>query len=241
MTATTLNLKQEQASCWLHSVVWVPVDGPLSCPKHVVVQGVAVRDVRGPHLLPPEILRQVRVTLVLLAGEPTATWSVWMPRCTSTWWGMLSSSWWSRWPGGGGPSKRLHQTDFFGKEVWPPSSMDWNTLDNYVLGICVRTINRSSHNTGIPEDGHSERIRGAEMTSVCSRYLSISEYPCQPLSNDCIVRLASALVAGLTARPPTLPAGACPASRAGQSHAAQKLHRAITVYEISNVANHIYW
>ena len=37
--------------------------------------------------------------------------------------------------------------DFWGKEVWPPSSPDCNPLDYYVWSACKRTINRSPHNT----------------------------------------------------------------------------------------------
>ena len=40
-----------------------------------------------------------------------------------------------------------NEGDFWGKEVWPPSSPDCNPLDYYVWGACERTINRSPNNT----------------------------------------------------------------------------------------------
>ena len=40
-----------------------------------------------------------------------------------------------------------HLPDFWGKDLWPPSSPDCNPLDYYVWGACERTINRTPYNT----------------------------------------------------------------------------------------------
>ena len=66
--------------------------------------------------------------------------------------------------------------DFWGKEVWPPSSPDCNPLDYYVWGKCERTINRSPHNT--VDSLKTAIVQGfeamprAEMTRACSRFRS---------------------------------------------------------------------
>ena len=66
--------------------------------------------------------------------------------------------------------------DFWGKEVWPPSSPDCNPLDYYVWGACERTINRSPHNT--LDSLKTSIVAGfaamprMEITRACSRYRS---------------------------------------------------------------------
>ena len=37
--------------------------------------------------------------------------------------------------------------DYWGKEVWPPSSPDCNPLDYYLWSTTERSVNRSPHNT----------------------------------------------------------------------------------------------
>ena len=66
--------------------------------------------------------------------------------------------------------------DFWGKDVWPPSSPDCNPLDYYVWGACERSINRVRHNTldslkAAIVDGFHAMSR-AEMTRACSRFRS---------------------------------------------------------------------
>ena len=56
--------------------------------------------------------------------------------------------------------------DFWGKEVWPPSSPDCNPLDYYLWGTTERSVNSSPHNT---EDTFSNLPRG-EMTRACCRF-----------------------------------------------------------------------
>ena len=40
-----------------------------------------------------------------------------------------------------------HLPDFWGKNLWPPSSPDCSPLDYYVWGACERMINRTPYNT----------------------------------------------------------------------------------------------
>ena len=66
--------------------------------------------------------------------------------------------------------------DFWGKDVWPPSSPDCNPLDYYLWGTIERSVNRSPHNTveslkRAIEDTFSNLPRG-EMTRACCRFRS---------------------------------------------------------------------
>ena len=66
--------------------------------------------------------------------------------------------------------------DFWGKDVWMPSSPDCNPLDYYVWGACERRINRTPHSnleslkaaivTGFAE------LPKTKITLACSRYRS---------------------------------------------------------------------
>ena len=48
-----------------------------------------------------------------------------------------------------------HLSEFWEKEVWPPSSPDFNPLDYYVFSVCEVDVNKQPHNT---EDSLRARI-----------------------------------------------------------------------------------
>ena len=104
---------------------------------------------------------------------------------TSTSWGMWSSLGWIRWGSDGAPAHNAKVTqnrlsdnlpNFWGKDVWPPSSPDCNPLDYNVWGACERTINRSPHNTldylKTSIVARFAAMPRTEITRACSRYRS---------------------------------------------------------------------
>ena len=71
---------------------------------------------------------------------------------------------------------------FLGKELWPPSSPDYNPLDYYVWGRVRGLSAGPPQHCGVPEDGHQQQIRSH---AACGDYarllpLQVQDQVCHP-------------------------------------------------------------